>query len=218
MDIISKYFPEITPTRLRQFGQLKELYESWNEKINVISRNDISHLYERHVLFSLSIAKVFHFLPGTQVLDVGTGGGFPGIPLAIFFPEVHFHLIDSIGKKILVVNEVANALKLQNVTAEKTRVEDVKGKYDFIISRAVTTLPEFYNLTKGKIKSNHDDKTVSSPYSPLPTPYSTGIIYLKGGDLTEELSQLKKKTVLYELKDFFEEPFFETKKIVFIPK
>src|ERR1051325_4268161 len=141
MELIQKYFPEISPRQAEQFALLKELYESWNEKINVISRNDIAHLYERHVLFSLSIAKVIHFAPGTQVLDVGTGGGLPGIPLAIFFPEVHFHLIDSIGKKIMVVSEVANALQLQNVTAEKIRVQELKTKYDFIVSRAVTTLP-----------------------------------------------------------------------------
>ncbi len=206
MDVITKYFPEITSKQFRQFSQLKELYEAWNEKINVISRNDISHLYERHVLFSLSIATVFHFRTGTQVLDIGTGGGFPGIPLAIFFPEVQFHLADSIGKKIMVVNEVANALKLQNVKAEKIRAEELNSKYDFIVSRAVTSLHEFYNWTKGKLKAENKND--------LPN----GIICLKGGDLADELAQLKKKTVIYELKDFFEEPFFGTKKIVFIQK
>jgi len=204
-NIITKYFPDLTPNQLEQFSRLKELYESWNEKINVISRNDISHLYERHVLFSLSLAKIIQFRPGTQVLDIGTGGGFPGIPLAILFPDVHFHLVDSIGKKIMVVNEVASALQVKNVTAEKIRGEELRQQFDFIVSRAVTTLTEIYSWTKGKIKAeNRND-------------LANGILYLKGGDLAEEVAQLKKKTVIYELKDFFEEPFFETKKIVYLP-
>ena len=205
MELVSKYFPNLTPTQVKQFGLLQELYKDWNDKINVISRKDIDFLYERHVLHSLGIAKVNNFTSGSLILDVGTGGGFPGIPLAILYPDSHFHMVDSIGKKIKVVQEVASALKLENIKAEQTRAEEVKGRYDFVVSRAVTHITPFYQWVKGKfLKENHNA---------LPN----GILYLKGGDLDEELQTLGKKYTLYNLSDFFEEEFFETKKVVYIP-
>lgn len=204
MQDIVKYFPNLTDTQLEQFRKLEVLYKDWNAKINVISRKDIDELYTKHVLHSLGIAKVMAFEPGAKVLDVGTGGGFPGIPLAILFPETDFYLIDVIAKKIRVVNEVAQGLGLQNVKAEQMRAENVKEEFDFIVSRAVTNMPDFYKWVKDKIrkKSNHELKN--------------GILYLKGGDLTEELQDFPKAT-LYNLSDFFKDEFFETKKVVHLP-
>ncbi len=202
MEILTKYFPDLTDQQLDQFGRLGSLYEEWNSKINVISRKDIEQLYERHILHSLAIAKVIQFKPETTVLDVGTGGGFPGIPLAIFFPETSFMLIDSIGKKIRVVNEVALALNLQNVTAEHVRVEDVKQKFDFVISRAVTAFPRFVSMVRTKVASK--DK------NDLPN----GILYLKGGDFSEEISSFRNQIKIYELQALFQEEFFETKRLI----
>jgi len=201
MDIIQKYFKNLTETQILQFSKLQELYQDWNIKINVVSRKDIDELYLRHVLHSLGIAKVIQFMPGAKVMDVGTGGGFPGIPLAILFPETQFHLVDSIGKKIKVVNEVVAGLGLENVKTTHGRVEEVKDKFDFIVSRAVAQMETFVRWNKGKIakKQNHDLKN--------------GILYLKGGDLTEEL-KLYTSATIYNLPDFFEEDFFETKKVV----
>ncbi len=201
MELIKKYFTDLTETQLEQFSKLQGLYEDWNLKINVVSRKDIDELYLRHVLHSLGIAKVMSFKPGSKVMDVGTGGGFPGIPLAILFPETQFHLVDSIGKKIKVVNEVVEGLGLLNVKTTNGRVEEVKDTYDFIVSRAVAQMETFVGWTKGKIakKQNHDLKN--------------GILYLKGGDLTEELEKYTSATI-YDLPDFFEEDFFETKKVV----
>ena len=204
MQILNKYFPNLTEIQAQHFKQLESLYTEWNAKINVISRKDIAALYERHVLHSLGIAKVQPFNPGARVLDVGTGGGFPGIPLAILFPETEFHLVDSIGKKIKVVEEVSAALGLKNVKAAHIRAEKVKGEFDFIVSRAVTTMPDFVKWVRKKVakKQQHSLKN--------------GILYLKGGDLTEELS-LYSSASLYELSAFFEEDFFETKKVVHLP-
>jgi len=202
MEILTKYFPDLTDQQMDQFGRLGTLYEEWNSQINVISRKDIEQLYERHVLHSLAIAKVIQFKPETTVLDVGTGGGFPGIPLAILFPETSFMLIDSIGKKIKVVNEVASALNLTNVTAEHIRVEEVKQKFDFVVSRAVTAFPRFVTMVRTKVssKSNND----------LPN----GILYLKGGDFEEEIEPFRKLIQVYELQSFFQEEFFETKRLI----
>ena len=206
IDLLIKYFPNLSERQQDQLRQLDNLYRIWNEKINVISRKDLDNLYTHHVLHSMGIAKVCPFKPQADILDVGTGGGFPGIPLAILFPQTHFHLVDSIGKKINVVEQVAAALDLKNVYPEKTRVEAIKGKsYDFVISRAVTRMKPFYVWVQHKIK-------------PLSThSLDNGILYLKGGDLNEELNELKKPYSLYSLTDFFEEPFFETKKVVYIP-
>lgn len=204
MDEIQKYFPELTDIQKEQFAKLLELYQDWNAKINVISRKDIDELYVKHVLHSLAIAKIQKFEPGTYVLDVGTGGGFPGIPLAILFPETRFYLIDVILKKINVVKAVVAALDLKNVKAEQIRAEIVKGDFDFIVSRAVTNMPDFVSWIKDKIKkqSKHELKN--------------GILYLKGGDLTEELADFPKATE-YNIADFFEPDFFETKKVVHLP-
>jgi 16S rRNA (guanine527-N7)-methyltransferase len=204
MESIIKQFPKLTENQLHQFEKLQDLYQDWNSKINVISRKDIDELYTRHVLHSLGIAKVITFKPNTKILDVGTGGGFPGIPLAILFPEVDFYLIDIIGKKIKVVTEVASALGLKNVKAEQMRAENVKQDFDFIVSRAVTNMPDFVSWVSGKIK-----KTAANDLS-------NGILYLKGGDLTEELKNFPKATQ-YNLSDFFKEEFFETKKVVHLP-
>ena len=200
-----QYFPDITEHQKEQFSQLKDLYKDWNLKINVVSRRDIDEIYLRHVLHSLGIAKVQAFHPGSKVLDVGTGGGFPGIPLAILFPETQFHLVDSIGKKIKVVNEVKEGLQLENVTTFNCRVEEeITGQYDFIVSRAVAQMETFVRWVKGKIakKSQHELKN--------------GILYLKGGDLTEELANYKTAKI-YNLSDYFEEEFFDTKKVVHLP-
>jgi len=201
MEIIHKYFKDLTAIQIEQFSKLQVLYEDWNLKINVVSRKDIDELYVRHVLHSLGIAKVIQFKPGTKVLDVGTGGGFPGIPLAILFPETQFHLVDSIGKKIKVVNEVVEGLGLLNVKTTNGRVEELKDTYDFIVSRAVAEMETFVRWTKGKIskKQNHSLKN--------------GILYLKGGDLTEEL-KLYTSATIYNLTDYFEEEFYETKKVI----
>lgn len=184
---------------------LQPLYKEWNDKINVISRKDIDNLYVNHVLHSLAIAKITPFKPGARVLDVGTGGGFPGIPLAILFPETQFHLVDSIGKKITVVKNVASGLGLNNVTAEQIRAEQVKGEYDFIVSRAVTRLKEFYSWVNKKVKED----SIHSLYN--------GILYLKGGDLDEEMAELKKPHQIFTLHNYFKEEFFETKKVVYVP-
>lgn len=202
MEIISKYFPELTPEQALRLGQLDSLYTGLNQKINVISRKDIENLYERHVLHSLAIARVIRFEEGTAVLDAGTGGGFPGIPLAIMFPGVRFHLIDSIGKKIKGVESIIAGLGLTNVTAEQTRLEDVKGKYDFIVSRAVATIPQMLAWSKWRIKPDG--------FNPLPN----GMLYLKGGDFAEELRQVTRNYIVYDLSNFFEEEFFETKRLV----
>lgn len=204
MEIILKYFSSITEDQIHKFSQLKDIYADWNAKINVISRKDIDELYTKHVLHSLGIAKVINFTPGSSVLDVGTGGGFPGIPLAIMFPDVQFVLIDSIGKKIKVVEAVAKALELANVTAIHGRAETIKGEFDFIVSRAVTTMPQFVNWIKNKVKK----KSVNS--------LKNGVLYLKGGDLTEELQQFP-HAVIYDLNNYFEESFFDTKKVVHLP-
>ena len=204
-EIISKYFPDLDNKKCRQFEQLGFLYAKWNEKINLISRKDIQHLYLHHILHSLSIAQVISFKAGTTVLDVGTGGGFPGIPLAILFPDTNFYLIDSIEKKIRVVKDIASALHLKNISSEKIRAEQVKEKYDFIISRAVTRLPVFYEWIKENIKeqSRH--------------PCKNGILYLKGDNIEEEISMLKKDCHIFPLKDYFEESFFAHKVLVHIP-
>ena len=203
--LIEKYFPQLTEQQKQQFVQLGELYIHWNAQINLISRTDMDNLYEKHILHSLAIAKIVKFKDFTEILDVGTGGGFPGIPLAIMFPYCQFHLVDSIGKKIKVVNEVATALGLTNVRAEQMRAEQVQGEYDFIVSRAVTRLLPFYGWVKGKININNYNSV------------RNGILYLKGGDLKEEIKELGKKTRTYELSDYFNEEFFETKKVIHIP-
>ena len=204
MQLITKYFPNLTPQQLQQFEQLQNLYYEWNDKINVISRKDIDELYERHVLHSLAIAKVIDFQPNTSILDVGTGGGFPGIPLAILFPEVQFYLIDAIGKKIKVVQEIANALALKNVRAEQIRAEKVKEDFDFVVSRAVTQMSQFVPWVRKKIKKDSSNA------------FKNGIFYLKGGDLTEELAPFA-SVQQFDIANFFEEPFFETKKVVYLP-
>lgn len=205
MELIHKYFPLLNTDQKDKFSQMESVYAHWNEQINVISRKDFEHLYERHVLHSLAIAKFIRFTPGTKVLDVGTGGGFPGIPLAIFFPEVKFHLVDSIGKKIKVVNGVIESLKLENATAEQVRVEQMKTRYDFIVSRAVTRFPEFVNW----IRKNVADKQQNA----IPN----GVIYLKGGDITAEIQPFRKMALVQNLYEYFDEEFFETKKLVYLP-
>ena len=204
MEAILKQFPDLSDNQILQFQKLQGLYEDWNAKINVISRKDIDELYTRHVLHSLGIAKIIEFRPGSKIMDVGTGGGFPGIPLAILFPEVDFYLIDVIAKKIKVVNEVAASLGLKNVKAEQKRAELVKHEFDFIVSRAVTNMPDFVKWVDDKVakKQNHE--------------LANGILYLKGGDLTEELKDFPKATQ-YNLSDFFSDEFFETKKVVHLP-
>ncbi len=204
VDIILKYFPDLSETQIDQFTKLEALYKEWNAQINVISRKDIDELYIRHILHSLGIAKVQPLKPGSKILDVGTGGGFPGIPLAILFPETTFLLVDSIGKKIKVVQGVAEGIGLKNLTAEHMRAEKVKGEFDFIVSRAVTAMPDFVKWVKKKCakKQNHALKN--------------GILYLKGGDLTEELKDFPNCT-LFDLTESFEEDFFETKKVVHLP-
>jgi len=204
MKLIQKYFKDLTEDQLNQFQKLELLYKDWNSRINVISRKDIDELYLRHVLHSLAIAKFIQFNKGTHIIDVGTGGGFPGIPLAILFPDCKFHLVDSIAKKIKVVDEVVEGLKLQNVRTTNGRAETINDQYDFIISRAVAQMETFVRWVKYSVakKSNHDLKN--------------GVLYLKGGDLTEELS-LFPKAVIYPLADFFEEDFYETKSVVHLP-
>ena len=204
MELILKYFPDLTEKQIAQFKALEDLYKDWNLKINVVSRKDIDELYLRHVLHSLAIAKVINFKDGSSLMDVGTGGGFPGIPLAILFPNCQFHLVDSINKKLNVVREVMAGLELENVKVTHTRVEEINETYDFIISRAVAAMPTFVHWVKGKIaKAQNND-------------LKNGILYLKGGDLTEELQDYQ-TTTIYNISDFFEEDFFETKKVVHLP-
>lgn len=204
MELILKYFPNLTDDQIDKFTKLESLYQDWNLKINVVSRKDIDELYLRHVLHALAIAKVINFKDGTKLLDVGTGGGFPGIPLAILFPECSFHLVDSIAKKLKVVNEVVEGLGITNVKITHSRVEAINDTYDFIISRAVAAMPTFVHWVKGKIAKNQNNDL------------KNGILYLKGGDLTEELKDYK-TTTIYNLKEFYEEDFYETKKVVHLP-
>jgi 16S rRNA (guanine527-N7)-methyltransferase len=204
MKIISKYFSGLSDVQFIQFDRLGSLYEEWNAKINVISRKDIGQLYERHILHSLSIAKIIQFKPGSRVLDAGTGGGFPGIPLAILFPETSFLLVDSIGKKIRVVNEITSALNLGNVRGERIRVEEVNQTFDFVVSRAVTKFPRFVSMVRSKVSDqNKNDLT-------------NGIIYLKGGNFDDEISPFKLHTKVYELQNFYQEEFFDTKKLIYL--
>ncbi len=205
MNVILKYFPGLSEKQIELFRELEPLYADWNSKINVISRKDFSAFYERHVLHSLGIAKFTKFAGKTKVLDVGTGGGFPGIPLAILFPDVKFHLVDSIGKKIKVVNGVSTSLGLKNVRADQIRAEELKEKYDFVISRAVTRLPEFVPWIQKNISKKN--------FNALPN----GVIYLKGGDLTEEIKPFKRNIFVQDLSEYFEEDFFETKKVLHLP-
>jgi 16S rRNA (guanine527-N7)-methyltransferase len=202
MDIILKYFPELSSDKIEKFKQLEALYIYWNQRINVVSRKNINELYINHVLHSLAIAKIINFENETKILDVGTGGGFPGIPLAILFPDCNFTLVDSIAKKIHVVDSIVDSLKIDNICTSVTRVESLNSKHDFIVSRAVTNMSKFLNLTKGRInKGGHNS-------------LSNGIVYLKGGDLSEELKDIKNQ--IYNISDYFEEDFFETKKIVYV--
>lgn len=205
MEIIHKYFPGLTEKQIKQFTLLKGLYEDWNTKINIISRKDIDLLYERHVLHSLAIAKVIQFKNNTSILDVGTGGGFPGIPLAILFPDCFFHLVDSIGKKITVVKEISNSIELTNLTAEQIRAEKLNGKFDFVVSRAVTAFPMFYNWVRKIINSKSNNEL------------KNGILYLKGGDLSDELKKFQSRITSYNIAEFFTESFFETKKVIYLP-
>jgi len=202
VQIIHKYFPNLTEKQIKQFSDLQPLYEHWNAQINVISRKNMDTLYTNHILHSLAIAKVIRFEKGSKILDIGTGGGFPGIPLAILFPEVDFLLVDSIGKKIKVVNEVSNAIGLTNVIALHERAENIKDTFDFVVSRAVTNMTDFKKWVKGKFNNTHNNTL------------NNGILYLKGGDLSEELRGISHSK--YEIADFFEEEFFETKKVIYI--
>jgi 16S rRNA (guanine527-N7)-methyltransferase len=205
MDIFLKYFPNLTPLQKEQFAALKPLYSDWNSKINVISRKDMDSFYLHHVLHSLAIARFSGFVPGTKIIDIGTGGGFPGIPLSIFFPEVEFTLLDSIAKKIKVVKAVSESLKLKNTFAVQSRSENFKGQFDFIVSRAVTNLPDFVRQTRHLIAKR--------PVNAIPN----GILYLKGGDISNETNPFKKKVFISEISDWFDESFFETKKLVHLP-
>ena len=204
MELILKYFPDLTEQQIEQFEALLPLYKEWNAKINVISRKDIDELYLRHVLHSLAIAKVMPFANGSSILDVGTGGGFPGVPLAILFPECQFHLVDSINKKLKVIKGVVDALSLENIKTTHSRVEAINEQYDFIVSRAVTSMPEFTKWVKGKIRKEQIND------------FKNGILYLKGGDLSDELKQYT-RVKLFPLTDYFKEDFFETKKVVYLP-
>ncbi|EJL69319.1 16S rRNA (guanine(527)-N(7))-methyltransferase RsmG [Chryseobacterium populi] len=204
ISLLLKYFPDLTENQIEQFTKLEDLYNDWNEKINVISRKDMESLYEKHILHSLGIAKVMEFAPGTRVLDIGTGGGFPGIPLAILFPDSEFTLIDSIGKKISVVNAVAEGIGLKNLTAIHGRAEKIKDKFHFVVSRAVTRMPEFLRWLKGKFEKEQFN------------PKHNGVLYLKGGDLAEELAGIKCE--IFNLKNYFDEEFFDTKRVVYVSK
>ena len=204
MELILKYFPDLTEQQIEQFEALLSLYKEWNAKINVISRKDIDELYLRHVLHSLAIAKVMPFANGSSILDVGTGGGFPGVPLAILFPECQFHLVDSINKKLKVIKGVVDALSLENIRTTHSRVEAIDEQYDFIVSRAVTSMPEFTKWVKGKIRKEQIND------------FKNGILYLKGGDLSDELKQYT-RVKLFPLTHYFKEDFFETKKVVYLP-
>ena len=202
MKIIHKYFPNLSQKQIKQFLELQELYEYWNSQINVISRKDISEIYINHILHSLAIAKIIYFTKGTKILDVGTGGGFPGIPLAILFPDVDFFLVDSIGKKIKVVNEVSASIALTNIRTMAERAENINETFNFVVSRAVTNMPRFQKWVKGKFRKIHNNAL------------NNGILYLKGGDLSEELKGISHTQ--YEIADFFKEDFFQTKKVVYI--
>lgn len=204
MDIILRYFPNLTETQKQQFAALYDLYTDWNSKINVISRKDITNLYEHHVLHSLGIAKIIQFRPGTEIMDLGTGGGFPGIPLAILFPDTHFHLVDSIGKKVKVATEIAQAIGLKNVTTRHCRAEEEKQQFDFVVSRAVMPLTDLLKIIRKNIRKEQ--------HNALPN----GLICLKGGELDREVMPVKHQTLIYDLKDYFEEEFFETKKVVYV--
>ena len=204
LDRVKHYFPKLTADQIDKFNQLEDLYGELNAQINVISRKDTDNFYERHVLHSLAIAKVMEFNPGSKVLDIGTGGGFPGVPLAILFPECQFHLVDSIGKKIKVVNEVAASLGLKNVRGTHERAENINEQFDFIVSRAVTAMPKFIKWTKGQFLKTNNNKL------------KNGILYLKGGDLAEEMKPVKKAVQYFNLSDFYTEEFFETKKVVYV--
>lgn len=204
MEIINKYFPNLTEQQRERFAALDELYRDWNSKINVISRKDIDNLYEHHILHSMGIAEIINFKPGTRIMDLGTGGGFPGIPLAIMFPEVQFHLVDSIGKKIRVCDEVRNALGLTNVTTEWTRGENIKEKYDFVVSRAVMPLTDLVKLIRKNVSRTSNNA--------MPN----GLICLKGGELEHEVMPMKSQTLITDLSDYFEEEFFQTKKVVYV--
>ncbi len=205
MDLILKYFPDLTESQIEKLAKLGPLFADWNEKINVISRKDMEHFYEKHVLHSMGIAKVISFEPGTKILDIGTGGGFPGIPLAILFPETHFHLVDSTGKKITVVKDVAKQLKLSNVEAQQVRAEDLVRKYDFILSRAVTRFANMIPWVKNKFKKEDLNEL------------QNGLLLLKGGDVDEEMEEREVSYVSYHLDDYFKEEFFKTKKVVYVP-
>jgi 16S rRNA (guanine527-N7)-methyltransferase len=202
MDTILKYFPDLSEHQKSQFSSLKPLYDDWNTKINVISRKDMDNFYEHHVLHSLSIAKIIDFECGTTILDVGTGGGFPGIPLAIIFPEVHFVLVDSIGKKIKVVQDIAQKIRLKNVEVFQTRVEQLNNSFDFVVSRAVSDLPTFYSLVRNKIRKSGFNK------------FPNGILYLKGGNLKAEIDAIKRPVTLYSISEFFQQPYFDNKYVV----
>lgn len=206
MNEILKYFPNLTDDQKKAFAALGDLYKDWNAKINVISRKDIDNLYVHHILHSLGIAKAIHFRPGSKIMDIGTGGGFPGIPLAIMFPEATFHLVDSIGKKVRVAQEVATAVGLKNVTFCHERVEDEKDKFDFVVSRGVMKLPDLLKLIRKNIRKQPQLNSVPN-----------GLFCLKGGDLQEELNSVRKEAELWGLSHYFEEPFFETKKLVYVP-
>ena len=204
VELIFKHFPDLTENQKKQFSQLNDMYRFWNEQINVISRKDLDHFYERHVLHSLAIAKVQNFKTGTRILDIGTGGGFPGVPLAILFPDCEFVLVDSIGKKIKVINEVCNALQIKNITTYHARAENIKEQFDFIVSRAVTAMPAFLKWVKGKFSPINNNKL------------RNGILYLKGGDLTEEMKPIQQKIKYNDISKYFNYEFFETKKVVYI--
>lgn len=204
MDIILKYFPNLSEVQKQQFAALYDLYTDWNSKINVISRKDITNLYEHHVLHSLGIAKIIQFRPGTEVMDLGTGGGFPGIPLAILFPDTHFHLVDSIGKKVKVATKIAQAIGLKNVTTRHCRAEEEKQQFDFVVSRAVMPLTDLLKIIRKNIRKEQ--------HNALPN----GLICLKGGELEKEVMPVKHQALVYDLKDYFEEEYFETKKVVYV--
>lgn len=205
MELLLKYFPDLTEDQIEKFKKLEALYADWNEKINVISRKDVEHFYERHALHSLGIAKVIQFEPGTKILDIGTGGGFPGIPLAIMFPDCHFHLVDSIGKKITVVKDIARQLKLSNVEAQQARAEALVRRYDFVVSRAVTRFTNFVPWVKNKFRKEDINEM------------QNGMLLLKGGDVDEEMEERNVGYITYHLEDYFKEDFFETKKVVYVP-
>ena len=206
MDLILKYFPDLTETQKEQYAALFDLYKDWNSKINVISRKDIDNLYEHHVLHSLAIAKILKFRPGTSIVDVGTGGGFPAIPLAIMFPDSTFHLVDSIGKKIKVATEISNAIGLTNTTFRHCRIEEEKAKFDFVVSRAVMPLADLVRLSQKNVQNKEQKNSLPN-----------GLICLKGGELQQEIAPFKKRATLYDLKEFFKEEFFITKKCVYLP-